>query len=226
MLAIYLALAVVIPYLIGAIPVGAMVAAINKIDIASHGSGKIGTTNVLRAVGPGAAALVLLGDVLKGALAVLVVRLLGPVFVEGDGKFALFGMLVSISTVASLLATAAAVAGHVWSVYLRLVYGAWRGGRGVATAMGALLVVNPWVILAAAVVGIPTMLISRYVSLGSIVGAVGGGLAIILLVAMKQMDVLALLFLSIAIFIIAAHRDNIERLMKGTERKLGERAKT
>jgi glycerol-3-phosphate acyltransferase PlsY len=132
---------------------------------------------------------------------------------------------VSVMTLASVIAAAAVIAGHVWSLYLRLLTGAWGGGRGVATAMGAMFVVNPLVTGVALAVGIPTMLISRYVSLGSIVGAVASGLAIILLVLLGDMPAPSLLFIILVVFVILAHRDNIERLLKGTERKLGERAK-
>jgi glycerol-3-phosphate acyltransferase PlsY len=226
MLAIYLLVAVIVPYLIGAIPVGAVVAALNRVDISKSGSGKIGATNVLRSVGRRAAALVLIGDVLKGSLAVLLIRMLEPVFVGDQHRLTLFGLSVSVLTVASLLASGAVIAGHVWSIYLRFVYGTWHGGRGVATAIGALLVVNPWVVIVAAAVGVPVMIVSRYVSLGSILGTATGGLMVVLMVILGQMDLLSLLFISIAIFIIAAHRDNIERLLKGTERKLGEKARS
>jgi acyl phosphate:glycerol-3-phosphate acyltransferase len=223
MLVLYLIQSIVVPYLIGAIPVGAIVAAFNRVDIAKYGSGKIGTTNVLRSVGKRAAALVLLGDVLKGSIAVLIVRLSEPLFLQGAGTFNLLGFTVSWLTVATLLASTAVVAGHVWSLYLRVVYGAWHGGRGVATAIGALFVVNPLVILTAVAVGLPTIIISRYVSLGSILGAAAGAIAVVLLVALGQMEVLSLLFIPIAVFVIAAHRDNIQRLLQGTERKLGDR---
>jgi glycerol-3-phosphate acyltransferase PlsY len=226
MIALYFVIAVLVAYLIGALPIGAMVAASREIDIAKHGSGKMGSTNVLRTVGRRAAALVLLGDVMKGVVAVVVVRLLAPLFVSGDGRFDVLGFSVSVLTIASLLATAGAVFGHVMSIYLRMVYGKWHGGRGVATALGALLVVNPVVILAAVGVGLPAILISRYVSLGSILGALAGSVAVILLVAFGQMDVLSLLFVAVGAFIVIAHRDNIQRLLKGTERKLGERAKS
>ena len=224
MIWLYFVIALLVSYLIGALPIGAMIAATRKIDIAQHGSGKMGTTNVLRSVGRRAAALVLLGDVMKGVVAVLLVKLIAPLFVTGDGRFELAGFSVLFLTVASLLATAGAVLGHVMSVYLRLVYGKWHGGRGVATAIGALLVVNPLVVLIAVGVGIPVILISRYVSLGSILGALAGSLAVILLVAFGQMDILSLLFAAVGLFIVIMHRDNIERLLKGTERKLGERA--
>ncbi|HEX8599835.1 MAG TPA: glycerol-3-phosphate 1-O-acyltransferase PlsY [Chloroflexia bacterium] len=222
----YLALIVVAAYLIGGIPMGVLVADANKVDIHSQGSGKMGTTNVLRTVGRRAAALVLVGDFLKGSLAVLVARLLVSAFVDSPGRVDILGFQVQVLTLASLLAVIAAVAGHVWSIYLRLLQGRWRGGRGVATAMGAALVVNPLIVLAALAVGIPTILISRYVSLGSILGTAAAGLAIILLVLLGWMDELSLLFISICVFIILAHRDNIERLTKGTERKIGDQVKT
>jgi glycerol-3-phosphate acyltransferase PlsY len=225
MLAIYLIIATLGSYLIGAVPIGAIVAAVNKVDIAKHGSGKTGTTNVLRTVGRRAAVMVLVGDALKGVVAVMLTRLLAPLFVSGGGTLVLFGISVSALTLASLLATSAVVAGHVWSIYLRLVYGQWHGGRGVATAMGAILVVNPWVVVVAAAVAVPTILISRYVSLGSILGAATAAVVITLLVAFGQMDWLSLLFITVSVFVIAVHKDNIERLLKGTERKLGDRAK-
>lgn len=222
----YLALIVVAAYLIGGIPMGVLVADANKVDIHSRGSGKMGTTNVLRSVGRRAAALVLVGDFLKGSLAVLVARLLASTLVESPGRLDVLGFQVQMLTLASLLAALAAVAGHVWSIYLRVLQGRWRGGRGAATAMGAALVVNPLILVAALGVGIPTILISRYVSLGSILGTAAAGLSIILLVLLGWMDAVSLLFISICVFIILTHRDNIERLAKGTERKIGEQAKT
>ncbi|HST05925.1 MAG TPA: glycerol-3-phosphate acyltransferase, partial [Chloroflexia bacterium] len=158
MVAIYLIIVALVSYVIGAIPVGALVAAQQKIDIAKHGSGKTGTTNVLRTVGRRAAIIVLVGDMLKGVLPVLIARLIEPLFIAGEGRIELFGAVTSWLTVASLLATGAVVIGHVWSIFLRLVYGEWHGGRGVATAMGAILIVNPWVILLAALVALPTIL--------------------------------------------------------------------
>ena len=226
MLATYLLIAIIVPYCIGAIPVGAAIAAINHVDISQAGSGKTGATNVLRSVGKRAAGLVLAGDLLKGIIAVLIIRLLEPVFAGAEDHLLILGVSVSALTVASLLASGAVIAGHVWSLYLRLVYGAWHGGRGVATAIGALAVVNLWVVLVAVLVGVPIVFVSRYVSLGSIMGAATGGLMVAIMVALGQMDLLSLLFIAIAIFIIAAHRDNIERLQNGTERKLGEKAKT
>ena len=223
MLAVCLFLIALLTYLVGALPVGVIIRRIHKVDVSKHGSGKMGTTNVLRTWGRRAAALVLLGDFLKGSVAVVVARLIAGAI--PDSRISVLGLSFSVVTLASLLAAGAAIAGHVWSIYMRLLEGEWRGGRGVATALGAVLVVNPLVVLGAVAVGVPTILISRYVSLGSILGAAAGGLIIIVLVLVGQMEALSLLFVLIAAFIILAHRDNIERLLKGTERKLGERAK-
>jgi glycerol-3-phosphate acyltransferase PlsY len=201
-----------------------MVAGVKGIDIRKHGSGKLGTTNVLRTIGRRAAALVLLGDFLKGSLAVLVGRIAAEYFAP-NARVSWLDDSVSVLTIASVIAACAAIAGHVWSIYMRLWTGEWSGGRGVATALGAMLVVNFWITLLAIAVGVPTIIVSRYVSLGSIVGAAGAAVGIVLAVVLGYMNPLSLLFLLIAGFIIAAHRDNIERLLKGTERKIGERAK-
>lgn len=221
----YLVVITIVAYLIGAIPVGVVIARINNVDITAQGSGKMGTTNVLRTVGKRAAAMVLVGDYLKGSLAVLMARVVAGAFAGSDGHVELLGFSVQVVTLASVLATVAAVSGHVWSIYLRVLQGKWRGGRGVATAQGAMLVVNPFILLVALLVGIPTILISRYVSLGSILGAGAAGIALILFVVTGQMDQLSLIFVLLAVFIIVAHRDNIERLLKGTERKIGDRAR-
>jgi len=223
-IAFALLLTTVTAYLIGALPVGVFIADYHRVDIGSAGSGKTGTTNVLRTIGRRAAALVLLGDVLKGVVAVLASRLFVWLLVPPGEVLSLFDVSFSVWTAASLFAAAAAVFGHVWSIYLRIFQGRWNGGRGVATALGALLVVQPLVIIAAVVVGLPTMLISRYVSLGSMLGSIAGGIVMVVLVALGQMDLLSILFIFVPIFIVASHKDNIERLLKGTERKLGEKA--
>lgn len=224
MLLAYLGVIIVLSYLIGAVPIGALVAWVHRIDISQHGSGKTGATNVLRTVGRRAAALVLAGDFLKGSIAVAAARMLAPVFIPG-GTVNLYGITVSVVTLGSALAAYAAVAGHIWSIYLRLAQGKWGGGRGIAPSLGATMVVSPWILLAAAVVGIPTMIITRYVSLASILGTVAASITVIVLVLTGQLDPAGLLFVLLGVFLIAAHRDNIERLRKGTERKLGERVK-
>jgi acyl phosphate:glycerol-3-phosphate acyltransferase len=220
---VYIGIAV-LSYLIGALPIGVLVGDRRGIDLRKHGSGKTGTTNVLRTIGRRAAAMVLVGDFAKGALAVAVSRAIAEAFVSPGARVGWLDDRVSVLTLASAIAAVAVVSGHVWSIYLRILTGRWGGGRGVVPAMGAMFVINFWIGLLALAVGIPTMLISRYVSLASILGAAASGLGIIVLVLLGYMPALSLLFVVVVIFIIAAHRDNIERLLKGTERKLGERA--
>jgi glycerol-3-phosphate acyltransferase PlsY len=221
---LYLVIAIV-AYLIGAVPVGVLIADRQGIDIRKHGSGKAGATNVLRTVGRRAAALVLLGDFLKGSLAVGVAEILARSFGSPGARVGWLDDSVSVLTLSMAVAAVAAVSGHVWSIYMRIITGEWSGGRGVSTAMGAMFVINPWITLLALAVGIPTILISRYVSLGSILGPAAAAVAIILMVLAGYETPLYLLFLPLGIFIIVAHRDNIERLLKGTERKIGERVK-
>jgi acyl phosphate:glycerol-3-phosphate acyltransferase len=219
----YLGIAV-LAYLIGAVPIGAIVAHFRGVDLWKYGSGKLGTTNVLRTLGRRAAAVVLLGDFLKGAVAVWLGQWITGLLAPGASVIWLDDQ-VSVLALASVIAAAAAICGHVWSIYMRIVTGTWNGGRGVATALGAILAVNPWICLITLLVAIPTIIISRYVSLGSILGAAAGMVSVLLMVLLGQMPAVALLFIGVGVFIIAAHRDNIERLLKGTERKLGEQVK-
>src|SRR6476660_3813007 len=117
MILVYLGIAI-LAYLIGAIPIGGIVAGFHGVDIRKHGSGKIGTTNVLRTIGRRAAALVLLGDFLKGSVAVWSAQLIAGAFAPG----AQVGWLddrVSVITLASAIAAVAAISGHVWSLYMR-----------------------------------------------------------------------------------------------------------
>jgi len=225
MIFVYIVVSAILGYLIGAVPVGVIVAKANKIDIHSLGSGKMGTTNVLRSVGKRAALIVLVGDVLKGVVAVLAARILASWVDLPGGHIEFAGISITATTLLTLVAALAAVTGHVWSIYMRILYGKWYGGRGVATSMGAVLVINPLILLIAGVVAVPIILLSRYVSLGSIVGAIVGGIVLIALIFAGQMEGLAILYLILPIIIIVAHRDNIARLLNGTERKLGERTK-
>ena len=143
-------LAVLAAYLVGAVPIGWLVArAFGVGDIRRHGSGNIGATNVLRTLGWVPAVVTLLADVGKGYLAVVVGGLLGG----GDPA------VVAASAVA-------AVAGNCWSVFL-----GFRGGKGVATGLGALLRTVPWATVAALPVFVAVVATTRYVSLGSLLAA-------------------------------------------------------
>ena len=205
------AAAIVLAYVIGAIPFGMILAKMTvKTDIRLIGSGKTGTTNVLRAAGKKVAAISLLLDVGKGAAAVVFAG-----WITGDATH----------FIPQAAAAGAAVLGHTWSVFL-----GFRGGRGVATFIGAILPMYwPAAILGGGMV-IGLGLQSRYMSLGSITGTV---VAFIYMLAMNVLQVDFILppppiayvvyAMAGAIFIYVMHRDNISRLVNGTERKIGEK---
>ena len=187
-------------YLVGAIPTGVLVARVRGVDLTQTGSGRTGATNTLRALGPVAAAVVFVGDFAKGLVAVLMARALS------DG-----GPWPQVA------AAAAAVLGHSCSVFI-----GWRGGRGVVTGMGGLVGIWPQVALVGILFGAVAIAATRYVSLGSITGTVVSGLVVIGLVIFAGQPSAYLFYgLVVPLIILVAHRDNIERLMRGTERKLG-----
>ena len=190
------ALALAAAYLVGAFPVGFLVARVFGVgDIRRHGSGNIGATNVLRAAGWVPALLTLVGDVAKGYLAVAAAGAL-----TGD-------------TDARAAAAVAAIIGNCWSVFL-----GFRGGKGVATGLGALLNLVPAAVAPAIPVWLAVAVATRYVSLGSILGAACVPLGALLLGYGAPAVLAALAGVAI---IIARHHDNIGRLVAGTERRLG-----
>jgi len=206
---------VILGYLLGSIPFGLLISRRSaKVDVRQHGSGKTGATNVLRTAGRKAAALVATLDVSKGVLAVIFAGLI----VRGDylivGGFGL-GMLV-----AQVLAALAAILGHNFPVFLRF-----KGGRGVATFFGGLIALCP----IAAIFGGEMLLIgaglTRYASIGSIVGVVGTYTVLVPLTIFSSFPIEYLFYaLAGSIIIIVMHRDNIVRLIQGKERKLGKKA--
>jgi acyl phosphate:glycerol-3-phosphate acyltransferase len=188
-------------YLAGSIPIGILVArATGGPDPRTIGSGRTGGTNALRALGRGPAALVVAGDLLKGALPVLVARL-----VTGGDAFS------------EVLCGAAAVAGAIWSVFV-----GFRSGRGVGTGVGTMLVIQPLAVLLAAPIFIGAILITRYVSLGSLLGSAAMFPAMLLIWAVAS-GAVPPAYLAWAVvgpaLIWLAHADNIERLLRGQERK-------
>jgi acyl phosphate:glycerol-3-phosphate acyltransferase len=174
-----------------------------NVDLRTRGSGRTGATNVLRTMGKRAAAIAFAGDFIKGMLAVLVVR-----WTIGDG-----------STWPELIAAIAAVVGHSYSVFI-----GFKGGRGVVTGFGATIVAAPLLMLIAFAAGVILVILTRYVSLGSVVGAITAGLLMCALSVYTGDPAWAVWGVLVPGFIVVAHRDNIERLLAGTERKLGERA--
>lgn len=181
-----------IAYLIGSIPFGLIVTRLGGAgDIRTIGSGNIGATNVLRTGRKGLAIATLILDVLKGALPVwLAGRYFGP----------------DMAAVAGL----GAVLGHCFPVWLKF-----RGGKGVATALGVMLVLTPLVAFLATLLFVVTTALSRYVSLGSMLGAVA---ACVLAFYFGHVQA-AELYLLLALLIVAKHAANIRRLFAGTESK-------
>lgn len=187
----------VIGYFLGTIPSGYLVAKLHGVNIQQVGSGNIGATNVLRALGVVPAVIVVILDPLKGALATLLPMLLGV----GPWGVALTGLAV--------------VLGNNFNVLLGL-----RGGKGIATSIGVFLVVSPLVSLFCILLGVFTILVSRYVSLGSMVGMVALPLFLIVSGAPTAYLLLGLVLAGLAVL---RHRTNIQRMLAGTESRLGQK---
>lgn len=192
----------VVAYLLGNISTSYIVAKrIAGVDIRTQGSGNAGSTNVLRTLGKRAGAMTFLGDVLKGVMAVLISELAAK--------------LVGIDTLlAGYLAVICVVAGHNWPAVL-----GFRGGKGVATSLGAMLAVNPIITLMCLAVFILVVVITKYVSLGSVVGI--GCSPIFMIIVKNKAGLIVALFLTASV--IYNHRANIKRLLNGTERKIGQK---
>jgi len=169
-------------------------------DVREKGSKNAGTTNVLRTVGKKAAALTLLCDILKGVVAVLAAMLAAKIWNEADAE------------VLKYLAGIFAIIGHTFPVY----YG-FKGGKGVATSLGVLLVVNPQIGGICLVFALVIMIATRWVSLGSIAAAT---LFPILTIFMTDNFGAKVISVLIGLLVIFNHRTNIKRLKNGTENKL------
>lgn len=187
----------VVAYLLGSINTSIIV---SKIligdDIRNHGSGNAGATNTLRTVGKKGAILVVIGDVLKTVIAILIAR-----FIADD------------SSTATYIAGIGAVLGHNFPIYFRF-----KGGKGIIVSTVAILFADPILGLITAIVAILIMAVSKYVSLGSISGAV---LFVVLAIIFKNNNSDFVVFATmLALLAIYMHRSNIARLLAGQENKL------
>lgn len=184
-------LLIILAYLLGSVPSGFIIGALSGTDVRKRGSGNIGATNVARVLGKGLGLLTLLADTAKGFVPVLIAQYLG------------------VSDLAAALAAMAAFLGHLYPVFLRF-----RGGKGVATAFGALLALAPEAAILLAVLFGVAVLASGRVSLGSIVAA----LALpVMLWGFAYGPVFVVMALFISAMVILRHRENIKRLRAGTE---------
>jgi glycerol-3-phosphate acyltransferase PlsY len=189
-----------IGYLLGSVPTGIIAGRLARgIDIRDYGSGKMGFTNALRTIGLRASLPVLVGDLAKGALTVVIARLLSDnAYVQAVGGLA-------------------AVVGHDWPVFA-----GFRGGRGVTTSFGVLLGMNPLVGLALVPVAVAIALVTRYMSVMSISGAVlAAGVLIGLAAAGVLPTAYAVYAGLVGALVVVLHRENIRRLLAGTEPKIG-----
>lgn len=210
----------VVAYLLGSTPTGYLAGKLLKgIDIREYGSGSTGATNVLRILGKWPALLVFLVDVAKGAAAVILAGWLYPLIhaLAFDEPPAVLGLHTGIAW-AVCLAGVAALVGHGRSIWLNFT-----GGKSVATGLGVLLAMSWPVGLGALMAFGVTLLISRIVSLGSILAAAA---AVVLVCALEQPLPYRLLVVAGSVYVIARHHANIQRLLAGTEPRVGQGSKT
>lgn len=192
-----IAITILVSYLLGSISFGIIITRMVKgVDIRNYGSGSTGMTNVLRTVGKGPGAIVFLGDALKGAAAVFIGLYFGGIA---------YGVLGGM----------AAMAGHAYPVFF-----GFKGGKGVATGFGIILALAPDVTGIAITIFLVVVLLSRYVSLGSILGALS--VPILMISFAKPMPLIIFGLIGSA-FVVYAHRSNIKRLYQGTENKVGKK---
>lgn len=190
-------MSIIISYLLGSISFSYFIAKIwMGIDIRNYGSGNAGATNVLRVLGTKPAIIALLGDALKGIIAVYLGKLTGDELIM-------------------LLCGLAVVIGHNWPIFLKF-----KGGKGIATSLGVILTISPLSSLILIIIGVFIIYITRYVSLGSITSAIILPFIFYMLHKSGYYLVFALVLTFLALF---RHRSNIQRLLSGKESKLGEK---
>ena len=196
-----LSISLVLTYIIGSIPFAYIYGKIfRKIDIREHGSGNVGATNVLRILGTKAGIIVLLLDILKGFIPVFIITIIYP---QTQWQPVLIGIF--------------AILGHTFTIFLKF-----RGGRGVATSAGVFLALSPYTITAAILIFILVVVITKYVSLGSMFAAIFLVIThtIFFLLCESSNPYIFYFTLLLSFFIIYKHKPNIKRLINGTENKI------
>jgi glycerol-3-phosphate acyltransferase PlsY len=209
-------------YLLGSIPFGFLVAKAKGIDIRSVGSGNIGATNAMRVLGKPAGIFVLLSDVLKGyaASAFLPPIIYNWLIPHYSGLFRYFhDTPVEFQMRFYLVAGIFAVLGHNYTCWLKF-----KGGKGIATTAGVYLALAPWALLVALVVFILTVAWTRYMSVGSISGAVA--LPVTVWAIPPHNLLLGIVTTALGALAIYKHKSNIQRLLAGTENRFGQKKET
>jgi glycerol-3-phosphate acyltransferase PlsY len=201
-----LLLAAILGYVLGAIPFGVLVGKwTHGVDLRAYGSRRTGATNALRTLGTGAAGAVFALDVAKGLAAVLLTLLLFAADPAVEWAAALAGV--------------AAIVGHNWSVFI-----GFTGGRGSSTAGGGLLGMSPWTLAILVPIVYVVVMRTRYVSLGSLTGAIGAPIITAMLAGLGWASVPAVAYaVAAGALVLTSHADNIARLRAGTERKIGQK---
>ncbi len=201
------ALTLIIGYLLGSVQTAIIIGRLKGLDIRSHGSGNAGATNALRVLGLKFAALVFVGDMLKAVVAILLANLL-------------FSAQMSYLLIAAY-AGLGAILGHNWPVYFQF-----KGGKGIAVSFTTLLMIDYRVGLICVAIFIAIVIVTRYVSLGSVVLTVAAPILFTLFHRTNpQFIEMIVLITVIPVLAIYQHRANIGRLLKGTESKLGQKTK-
>jgi len=203
-----------IAYLLGAISFGLVISQkMAGVDIRQHGSGNIGATNVFRVLGIKYGILTAVLDVGKAVASVL---LAGLIIGNEPLMVASYDIHVPL---AQIVAALMVMVGHNWSVYIRF-----KGGKGVSAFFGGLVTINWFVALVALAVIAVVVIITRYVSLGSMSAALGALLTFVALTVMGMTAPIYVIYgLLAALLIIYQHRSNIQRLLSGTENRLGDK---
>ncbi|MFO7322808.1 MAG: glycerol-3-phosphate acyltransferase [Chloroflexota bacterium] len=199
---------VLISYLLGSVPTAYLIGRLNRVNIFEIGSGNMGGTNVARALGCGWGIVVFTLDAIKGIAAVLIAT-----------------QLMDNKTAASIIAAICVIVGHNWSLFASLLTGAIRGGKGAATAFGTALMIAPFQLIAGiCLIGALVIALTRYVSLAVLVMLAVSTLWMAVLISQHAIaSEYGFYVLAVAAITLWRFRGNIQRLLAGTERRLGER---
>lgn len=204
-------ISVAIGYLFGLFQTGFLYGKLNGIDIREHGSGNAGSTNALRTLGKKAGIITFIGDSFKCIFAILLVHI---IYGDRPDEVFLYGLYAGVGT----------VLGHAYPCYL-----GFKGGKGIATSVGLLIAINFWIALIATSCFYVFMKVTKYVSVGSMVlmfvfaaGIVGyGAMGGIHLGTTEMLLEVNVIVIALFLFTVFKHKDNIVRLMNGTENKIG-----